>query len=44
MKLQIKLRVFQKPSSKELHLQNDEIDIPKERYISPEKDNKLLMN
>ena len=23
---------------------NDEIEIPKERYISPEKDNKLLMN
>ena len=38
-----------KKSSKELHSQNeDELEIPKERYISPEKRtnlfNKLLMN
>ena len=49
MKLQIKQPVFKKKSFRELHSQNDEgnkeIEIPKERYISPEKkDNKLLMN
>ena len=33
-------------SSKKLHSQNnlDKTDIPKEKYISPEKSNKLLMN
>ena len=33
-------------ASKELHSKTDEneIEIPEERYISPEKDNKLLMN
>ena len=31
--------------SKKLHFQNkSELKIPKKRYISPEKDNKLLMN
>ena len=33
-------------SSKKLHSQNklDKTDIPKEKYVSPEKNNKLLMN
>ena len=34
-----------KTPPKEMHSQNeDEIEIPEERYISPEKTNKLLMN
>ena len=38
IKLQIKLQVFQKKSSKEMHSQNeDEMEIPKERHISNKK-------
>ena len=34
-----------KTPPKEMHSQNeDEIEVPEERYISPEKTNKLLMN
>ena len=43
-----KITNISKKSSRELHSQNneanDEIEIPKERYVSPKKDNKLLMN
>ena len=31
-----------KKSPKELHSQNDEIEIPKERYISPEKRQQII--
>ena len=38
IKFQIKLQVFQKKSSKEMHSQNeDEMEIPKERHISNKK-------
>ena len=40
-----KITSISKKSPKEMHSQNeDEIEIPKERYIFPEKANKLLMN
>ena len=44
-KIADKITSVSKKSPKELHSQNeDEIEIPKERYISPKRDNKLLMN
>ena len=44
-KIADKITSVSKRSPIELHSQNeDEIEIPKERYISPEKGNKLLMN
>ena len=47
IKIAGKITNLSKKSSRELHLQNnktnDKIEIPKERYISPGKDNKLLM-
>ena len=47
IKIAGKITNLSKKSSRELHLQNNKanhkIEIPKERYISPGKNNKLLM-
>ena len=44
-KIADKITSVSRKSSMELHSQNeDEIEVQKERYISPEKNNKLLMN
>ena len=43
LKILVKLQVFQKKSPNELHSQNkDEIGIPKERYLSPEKRQQII--
>ena len=43
MKLHIQLQVFSKKSLKEFNSQNeDEIEIPKERHISPEKMQQII--